>query len=66
MEDTMSIFLYELMRDLKANPDRYDKYSKIRLVRAIASFYEDSGYENLADIEDMSKKERREWMRGYF
>ena len=65
MDDIMSYFLDELIADIKEHPGRYEKYSKAKIIEAIAEFYENSGYENLADIEDMSDKERRKWMREY-
>lgn len=66
METVMDYFLVELKSDLEENPNTYEKFSHAELVDVIRNFYDVSGYENLADIETLTDKQRREWMREYF
>lgn len=64
-ETVLDYFLEELISDLLYNQELYKEETILDVVMAIRDFYDNSGYENLADIEDMSDAELRDWMRGY-
>ena len=65
METVFDYFISSLISDMEDNPRRYASKSPLDIARLIQSFYSVSSYENLADIEDMTEKERRKWMREY-